>query len=79
MAETKLFIEGLDCIFLPAVDWSIIEQTLSDEDRAKYAQNGYPKMELDGLQYYYIPVSINGKGFKCVQGLRPEAIDGSIF
>jgi hypothetical protein len=74
MAEEKIFIEAADCLFLEAVEWSMVEQTLSKDVRDTIAQQGYPTIELADGRYAYIPIIVNNIDFKCVQGRRPEAI-----
>lgn len=72
MADTRTFIEAPNCLFLPAIEWAVVEQTLSPELRAEYGQKGYPTLEFEEGQFHYIPITINGVDYKCVQGARPE-------
>lgn len=73
MAELLSDIIDPNVLFLPAIEWSKVEQTLTLEKRAEYSEKGFPYLvSVDGKRFAYIPVIINGQSFKCVQGRDPR-------
>lgn len=70
-AKTEYADVPLDCLFIPPVEWSLLESYLNPEKLAEYAQTGYPRIDIEELPYGYMPLEINGKGWKVIAGERP--------
>jgi hypothetical protein len=70
--KTTEYIEAPDCLFLPPVEWSLLEYYQSPDDNEKYGRLGYPHITLENDEtYHYIPIEINSKVWKVIPGNRP--------
>lgn len=69
---TTEYIAAPGCIFVPAVEFSIIESAADPKVRAEWGDKGMPRTTLeDGYSYTYIPVIINGVAYRLISGDRP--------
>lgn len=67
------YIAAPRCLFVSAVEFDLIEMNQTPEFRAKYAQRGWPRVELeDGFSYAYMPVKINSKSYRLIAAPRPH-------